>query len=242
MRHLCSWRTMVRTVSVIGLSILTACASPSTHFYTLGAVGGPTIMDSTASPSFRLDMRPVKVPPAVARSQLVVQTNATQVQVLEYERWASSLPDEIRYGLITALSQKAGGLGAKTVNHGGDVPVYRVAVDVQRFESWAGSHALIDLVWEVRTMTDDEALTCHSVVSEPVSDGYEALVGGHRRAISVVAAQVAEAMRAFAARGTESPLRPTGPSGKAGKKLLSCPHATDGVETAADRAVPRLEE
>ena len=236
-----SLRTMVRTVSTFGLAILTACASPPTRFYTLGIDSQPTITGSTASPSFRIDVRPVKVPAAVARSQLVVQINAAQVQVLEDDRWASSLPDEIRYALIAGVSQQAGAPGAKTLVRGEDVPVYEVAVDIQRFESWPGSHVLVDAVWNVSRSTGVETLTCHSVVSEPVSDGYQAIVGGHRRAISVVGAQIAKVVRAFPASATDSPLRP-GASGKAGNRALSCPHATEGAQTAADRAVARLEE
>ena len=172
----------------------------------------------------------------------MVQVNAAQVEVREDDRWASSLPDEIRYALIAGLSHQAGAADAKTVARNGDVPVYQVAVDVQRFESWPGSHTLIDVVWDVRTLADGETLTCHSVVSEPVPDGYQAVVDGHRRAISVVAAQIAKVVRALAASGTDSPLRPAGASGKAGKRMLSCPHATDGVETVTDRAVVRPEE
>ena len=243
LRQFRSWRTVVWTVTVMGLAVLTACASPPTRFYTLGTDALPTITGSTASPSYRIDVRPVKVPAAVARSELVVQTNAAQVQVLEDDRWASSLPDEIRYALIAGVSQQAGAPpGAKTVARGEDVPVYQVSVDVQRFESWPGSHVLIDVVWNVRTSSDVETLTCHSVVSEPVSDGYQAIVGGHRRAISVVAAQIAKVVRAFAATAPDSPSSPTRASGKAGKRTLSCPRVTEGAQTAADRAVPRLEE
>ncbi|MEI6002103.1 membrane integrity-associated transporter subunit PqiC [Paraburkholderia bengalensis] len=243
MKQTRSWRTMVRTVTVIGLAILTACASPPTRFYTLGTEAGPTMTGSTAGPSFRIDVRPVKVPAAVARSQLVVQVNAAQVEVREDDRWASSLPDEIRYALIAGLSHQAGAAGAKTVaRNGDDVPVYQVAVEVQRFESWPGSHTLIDVVWDVRTLADGETLTCHSVVSEPVSDGYQAVVDGHRRAIRVVAAQIAKVVRALAASGTGSPLTPAGASGRAGSRVLSCPHATDGVETVTDRTVARPEE
>ena len=242
MRQPRSWGTMVRTVTVIGLAILTACASPPTRFYTLGTEAGPTMTGSTAGPSFRIDVRPVKVPAAVARSQLVVQVNAAQVEVREDDRWASSLPDEIRYALIAGLSHQAGAAGAKTVARNGDVPVYQVAVDVQRFESWPGSHTLIDVVWDVRTLADGETLTCHSVVSEPVSDGNQAVVDGHRRAIRIVAAQIAKVVRALAASATDSPLRPAGASGKARNRMLSCPQATDGVETVTDRAVARPEE
>ncbi|WP_371880001.1 membrane integrity-associated transporter subunit PqiC [Caballeronia sp. S22] len=241
LRQPCSWRMIIRTVTVIGLAIVTACASAPTRFYTLGTDAQPRITSSTASPSFRIEVRPVKVPTAVARSQLVVQINAAQVQVLEDDRWASSLPDEIRDALIARVNQQAGAPGAGTVAHGEDVPVYQIAVDVQRFESWPGSHVLIDVVWTVRTSADVETLTCHSAVREPVSDGYQALVGGHRRAIGVVAAQIAKVVRASAASATDSPLRFTGAAGKAAKGI-SCPHAADGAQAAADSAIAPLEE
>ena len=237
-----SMRTVARTVSSLGLAVLTACASPPTRFYTLGFDAQPTITGSTASPSFRIDVRPVKVPAAVAKSQLVVQINAAQVQVLEDDRWASSLPDEIRYALIAGVSQQAGAPGAKTLARGEVVPVYEVAVDIQRFESWPGSHVLVDAVWTVSRSTGVETLTCHSVVSEPVSDRYQAVAGGHRRAISVVAAQIAKAIRAFPASATDGPLMPIGGSGEGRKRTLSCPHAIDGAQTGTERAVPRLEE
>jgi uncharacterized lipoprotein YmbA len=233
LRQTRSWRMMVRTVSVTSLAILTACAAPPTRFYTLGTDTQPTTAGSTASPSFRIDVRPVKVPAAVARSQLVVQINAAQVQVLEDDRWASSLPDEIRHALVAGVSRQAGAPRPGAIARGGDVPAYQVAVEVQRFESWPGSHVLIDAVWKMRTVPGPEALTCHSVVSEPVSDGYPAIVDGHRRAIGTIAAQIATLVRAFAASETDSPLGPTAVSGKAGKRAVSCPHATDGAQTAA---------
>lgn len=246
-----SMRRVARTLMSVGLATLAACASPPTRFYTLGIDLQPNVAGDTASPSFRIDVRPVKVPAAVARSQLVVQINAAQVQVLEDDRWASSLPDEIRAALIAGVSQQAGAPAAKTLVPGEDVPVYEVTVDIQRFESWPGSHVLVDGVWTVSRSTIADTLTCHSVVSEPVSDGYQAVAGGHRRAMSVVAAQIAKAIRAFPASGADSPSRPDGASGTAGKRgergergkrALSCPHATDSVQTAADSTAPRVDE
>jgi uncharacterized protein len=239
-RQSCSWRTMVRTVTAIGLGVLTACGSPPTRFYTLGIDAQPTITGSTANPSLRIDVRPVKVPATVARSQLVLQVNAAQVKVLEDDRWASSLPDEIRYALIAGVSEQAGAHGAKALARGEELPVYQVAVDVHRFESWPGSHVLIDVVWNVRGPAGVETLTCYSVVNEPVSDGYQAIVDGHRHAIGTIAAQIATVVRAFAASETDSPSRPTGASGEAGKRTLSCPHLTDGAQTAADGAIARV--
>lgn len=104
---------MARTVSTLAAAVLSACTAPQTHFYTLGTDGQPAKVRSTARPAFRIDMRPVKVPAAVARNQLVVQTNAGQVQMLEDDRWASPLADEIRYALIADVSQQASAAGVQ---------------------------------------------------------------------------------------------------------------------------------
>ncbi|MFP3565007.1 membrane integrity-associated transporter subunit PqiC [Paraburkholderia sp. SIMBA_030] len=222
-----SWRAMVRMVSGIALAVLTACASPPARFYTLGTDSDSTIGNRTASPAFLIDMRPVKVPVAVARSQLVVQLNAAQVKVLEDDRWASPLPDEIRNALLAALTRQASALDVHEVAP----PVYQVSVDVQRFESWPGSRALIDAVWSVRRSDDRETLTCHSIVSQPVSAGYNAVVDGHRQAIRRIAAQIAEGVREFSAASTVRPIRLAGTPGTTRKATLSCPSLAGGSDT-----------
>ncbi|MCP3705670.1 PqiC family protein [Paraburkholderia sp. CNPSo 3274] len=232
-----SSRTMVRTlVSVVGLALLTACTSPATRFYTLGIAAEPTIAKNTTSPALRIDVRPVKVPAAVARSQLVVQVNPAQVQVLEDDRWSSALPDEIRDALAARVSQQAGASAANAVGRDAGVPVYQVGVDVQRFESWPGSHVLVDVVWSVSRSAGLETLSCHSVVSEPVSGGYQAIVDGHRHAISAIADQIAEVVRDIAAPAADRPFSPAGASSRTGMTTLSCPQFIDGAQTAVDRA------
>jgi len=232
-----SSRTMVRTlVTVVGLVLLMACATPETRFYTLGAEAQPAVAKNVTSPALRVDVRPVKVPAAVARSQLVVQVNPAQVQVLEDDRWSSALPDEIRYALASRVSQQAGAFAASAVGRGEAVPVYQVGVDVQRFESWPGSHVLVDAVWSVSRSAGEETLTCHTTVSEPVSGGYQAIVDGHRRAINAIAAQIAEVVRAFAATAADRPSSPAGASGRTGMTTLSCPPLSGGAQTQVDRA------
>ncbi|MCP3725049.1 PqiC family protein [Paraburkholderia sp. CNPSo 3272] len=236
-----SSRTMVRTlVSVVGLALLTACATPVTRFYTLETDAGPAIAKNTTSPALRIDVRPVNVPAAVARSQLVVQINPAQVQVLEDDRWSSALPDEIRDAIATRVSRQAGASAANAVGRGEEVPVYQVGVDVQRFESWPGSHVLVDVVWSVSRSAGLETLSCHSVVSEPVSGGYQAIVDGHRHAINAIADQIGEVVREFAGTAADRPFRPSGASSRTGMTTLSCPQFLDGAQTAVEgAAAPR---
>ncbi|SIT35961.1 conserved exported hypothetical protein [Paraburkholderia ribeironis] len=208
---------------------MAACSSPPSRFYTLGADGAagaaaPLSTSTSAAPAWLIEVAPIDVPPQVAKNQLVVQTGPTQVQVLEQERWASLPGDEIRRALSTHLTQQLGTIDVYGTAHADTTPVYRVSMNVQRFESWPGSHALIDAVWSVRAVRSNTVMTCRSVVSEPVSGGYDALVDGHRRALAQISAQIGSAVQGMAAavaRGTTS-----GSSGKAFAVVApACPSA-----------------
>ncbi|KAA0998801.1 membrane integrity-associated transporter subunit PqiC [Paraburkholderia panacisoli] len=235
--HFNSVRAFVRAAAGISLAVLAACASPPSRFYTLGSDGGSTPADSTLGPAILIDMRPVKVPAAVARSQLVVQANATQVNVLEDDRWASPLADEIRNAMLTALSRQSGAVDVHGMARADNLAVYDVSVDVQRFEAWPGSHVLIDVIWTVRPSNSQETLTCHSIVSQPVAAGYDAIVDGHRHAIGRIAAQIAEGAREFSTTSKVHPIRIAATPGTTRKAPLSCPSLVGGSDAGTGAPV-----
>ncbi|PQV52314.1 membrane integrity-associated transporter subunit PqiC [Paraburkholderia sp. BL21I4N1] len=191
--------------ALAGVTVMTACSSPSSRFYTLGvdgSAGDVAAVDartSSAAPAWLIEVAPVDVPPQVAKNQMVVQTGPTQVKVLEDERWASLPGDEIRRALSTSLTQQLNTIDVYGTARSDSAAVYRVSLNVQRFESWPGSHALIDAVWSVRAVRSSAVMTCRSVISEPVSGGYDSLVDGHRKALMQVSLQVAAAVRSMAA-------------------------------------------
>jgi uncharacterized lipoprotein YmbA len=214
---------------------LAACASPPSRFYTLGAdaaagSAAPGGTRTAAAQTWLIEVAPVDVPPQVAKNQLVVQTAPTQVKVLEEERWASLPGDEIRRALSTSLTQQLGTIDVYGTAHPDATPVYRVSMNVQRFESWPGSHALIDAVWSVRAVRSNAVMTCRSVVNEAVSGGYDALVEGHRRALQQISGQIASAVQAMAAAAPRSAA--SGSSGKEAAVVVpACPVA--GATSAA---------
>ncbi|HYS65421.1 MAG TPA: PqiC family protein [Paraburkholderia sp.] len=189
--------------ALAGLLAMAACSSPSSRFYTLsdgGATGAaaPVSARSAAAPAWLIEVAPIDVPPQVAKNQLVVQTAPTQVNVLEQERWASLPGDEIRRALSTSLTQQLNTIDVYGTAYPDATPVYRVSMNVQRFESWPGSHALIDAVWSVRAVRSTVVMTCRSVVSEPVGSGYDSLVKGHRQALQQISLQIGAAVQAMA--------------------------------------------
>ncbi|BCF98339.1 lipoprotein [Paraburkholderia sp. PGU19] len=218
-------RTMrAAALSALLIAALAACSSPPSHFYTLSASGpSPDAVRTESNPAFLIEVPPVDVPPQVAKNQFVVQTGPTQVQVLEQERWASLPGDEIRRALSSSLTQQLGTIDVYGSPYPDRVPVYRVSVNVQRFESWPGSRAQIDAVWSVRAVRTQAVLTCRSVVSEPVSGGYDALAEGHRRAVQRIATEIAAAVRNLAA----APARGA---------AVTCPASTSGPSAAPSTA------
>ncbi|KML47491.1 hypothetical protein VL15_31880 [Burkholderia cepacia] len=208
--------------AAIAALALAACSSPPARFYTLSpADAAAPVRTAPANPAFLIEVPSVGVPEQVAKNQLVVQKNAAQVDVLEQERWASPPADEIRRALSDDLAAQLGTIDVANSAYPASVPVYRVSVNVQRFESWPGKRAAVDAVWSVRSLGTQAVMTCRTSVAEPVADGYDALVAGHRRALDVIAAQAAAGVRAMAARrGATAPQ--TG-SKTAAAPVVPCP-------------------
>lgn len=198
--------SLAACAALIGAACLAGCAaSPASRFYTLGAgsEAAPSTSGSTSNPAFLIEVPTLDVPAQVARNQLVVHEDSTRVTVLEQERWASPPADELRRALSGDLAARLGTFDVFGSPHPENVPVYRVAVNVRRFESWPGSRAVLDAVWSVRSLRTQAVLTCSTVQTETVGPGYDALVAGHRRAVGALADAIAAAVRAMAsgARG-----------------------------------------
>lgn len=181
-------------------ALLAGCSSaPRDQFYTLG--GAPVATGAPAGATLYFEMRPVTVPAEVRRPQLVVSGAEGRVDLLEHHRWAGPLPDQITGALSLAL---AGELGAVDV-YRNPAPegstLYRIGANVQRFESREGEYALLDATWNVRRLDGGDVQTCRSVFREPVGSGYEALVNGHRAALTRLAAAIAAGVRSQIAGG-----------------------------------------
>ena len=80
------------------------------------------------------------VPAQVDQPQFVVRRADDTLAVLEQERWIAPVQDEIRAALIEHLSVRLGPPGAAPRAGARD---WRVAIDVQRFDSAPGRSTLV---------------------------------------------------------------------------------------------------
>lgn len=181
----------------IAAALLAGCTSPPARFHTPGTDNVGTSSSTPARPPFLIQVLAVDVPDQVARNQLVIQKGATQVATLEQERWASSPADEIRHALSDDLAAQLGTIDVENSAYSLDIPAYRVGVNVLRFDSVLNTRVSLGAVWSVRAVGSQVVMTCRTDVTEPVTDGYDALVAGHRSALRLLASRIAAGVRAM---------------------------------------------
>lgn len=189
---------MARTVSGVVLyvvaALIAACASsPPSHFYTLSRTPAPGAAQSTLS----VVVGPVAIPAVVDLPQIVVSTGPNQVTIDEYNRWASPLSNNISRvvaeNLVDLLGTPRVSLFQQSLNADAD---FRVAIEVQSFESAPGEAATLNAVWIVRRTRDGKGETGRTTIREPTGEkGYDALAAAHSRALSRMSQDIAGAVR-----------------------------------------------
>lgn len=189
---------IARSLTACALALtLGACSSAPIRFYTLVPPSSKPAPAATAP--FLLDVPPVSIPAQVDQPQIVVRDGNQGVALLEGSQWVAPLASEIRNELSDVLVAELDTQDIYGVPHADDRPVYRVRVNVRRFDSVLGGYARIDATWSVRRAADPKSvLSCSSSLRQPVGAGMDALVHGHQKALEALAGQIAGVVRAMA--------------------------------------------
>ena len=141
----------------------------------------------------------MSVPAVVDRPQIVVDIGPNQVRLEEFNRWAAPLQNNIARviadNLVLMLGTPRVTLAAQSLSADTD---YRVAIDVQSFQSAPGAAAIVDAVWTVRRTKDGKTELGRTTVRETVPErGYDALAAAHSRALARLSQDIAAAISAL---------------------------------------------
>ncbi|PLC48444.1 hypothetical protein CR159_18085 [Pollutimonas subterranea] len=183
--------------AVLLIAGLAACASPTRQYYTLlpaSTVADSSAVETKASPKFAISVQPVELPEQVDRPQIVINdANAAQVTPLNSALWASPLSDEIRNALSNALSRQLGVLDIASGGTPESLPIWRINVRVQRFDSVYNERAVLDATWRLTPVHQrgKKTIICRAEVQVPVETGMSALIAGHQEALQKLAALIA---------------------------------------------------
>jgi len=190
-------RARARAAALLVCALLASCAaSKPDRFHTLLASDSPTTAPS-ANP-IAIDVLPVSVPAYADQPQWVLRAADDSLIVLEQERWAAPLREELRSALTERLAARWGAADAHTLARTA-ATTWQIRVDVQRFESIPAREARIDSVWSLSSSARSAlALSCRSSIRESVSDGgVPALAAAHRRAVARLADELGERLQAL---------------------------------------------
>jgi len=181
------------------LVFATGCASKPSRFYTLSATPTTPAPPSTLS----VAVSPVSIPAAVDRPQMVVAVGPNQVRLDEFNRWdgplANTIARVVAENLVARLGTPRVAVSAQTLS---TAPDYRVAIEVQRFDSALGEAATLDAVWTVSRTKDGKAQTGRTTVREAAPErSHDALAAAHSRALARLSQDIADALRALEGGG-----------------------------------------
>jgi uncharacterized lipoprotein YmbA len=172
------------------VSVGVGCTSAPVRYYTLTPPPDKTLPASETT--LAIDVRVVHTPPQLNRAELMVRTGPTEVTILENERWASAVNDEIKDAVRLELQRR---LSRMT----GLRPAFTrltLDIDVQHLEAELGRYALLEASWSATLSAAGQrsngarATTCTFQADEKIHTGYAGIVEGYQREIAALAGAI----------------------------------------------------
>jgi uncharacterized protein len=185
---------MLAIATACTLTVLTAaCASAPAHLYALSHDATAPAKAPAVSSNLVVVVGPVSIPAIDDAPQIAVTTSPNGVSLDEFNRWASPLQSNISHVVAANIGQLLGtervSLFSQSLNADAD---YRVAIDVQTFESAPGEAATLNALWIVRAK-DGRTQTGRTTIREPSPEkGFAALAAAHSRALTHLSQDIAD--------------------------------------------------
>ena len=169
------------------MGVVVGCSSAPVRYYTLTPPPDKALPASDTS--LAIDVRVVHTPPQLNRPELMVRTGPTEVTLIENERWASPLKDEIKDAVRLELRRRFSRMSGPRPA----LPKLTIYIDVQHLEAELGRYALLEVSWSATSSTPGQrsnggqATTCTFQADEKISAGYAGMVEGYQREVAAFA-------------------------------------------------------
>ncbi len=180
---------------------LAACAStPPVRYYTLGQdPAPPSPPASTTAPRLRLAIAPVSLPESLDRPNIVLHSAPTRLQILEQDRWANGLQQEIARVIAERLHARQPAFDVSYYPQAAaERPDYGLSLDVQHFDAQRGGTVTVMLRWSLLDARGTRLYGGELQAREKtLGDGVDAVVEADARALRSLADALAEALSAL---------------------------------------------
>lgn len=174
--------------------------SAAIRYYTLLPAHAVSPSAPQQDPAFRYALDPVTIPAQVDTPRIVVRSGNSELLPVEQQRWVAPLADELHAALVNGISNRLGVPEVGRVGADQRLSLYRVRVEVSRFESKLGQSASLDATWSLLRSDDPKrSATCSSHSEVAIAEGFPALADGHQRAVATLAVRIARGLEAVQA-------------------------------------------
>ncbi|MFH1803690.1 MAG: PqiC family protein [Pseudomonadota bacterium] len=177
---------------------LAGCASSDnpTRYFMLSPVT-PSMNDASRSDAV-LGVGPVTLPSHLDRSQLVIRSSENRIILLENDRWAEPLAENVRRILGENLDARIKPARIEVFPwNSRDEVMWQIAVDIVSFEKRGDGQVYLEARWKVVDfIRGDIVLSDRFAASDMPSDiGSEATIGAMSNLLGTLADEIAAAFR-----------------------------------------------
>jgi uncharacterized lipoprotein YmbA len=182
--------------ALLAVLLLAGCAgkSPRVDFYVLSADAKAVTGVAGGCSSQAISVGPVSWPKYLDQPRIVTRAGANRLEANEFNRWGGSLEDDF---VRTTIENLSGLLQSElVVNYRRSsryATVYRVEMDVLRFDGALGGDVVLEVKWSViAEATGKIALVTTSSIQKGTSGpDYEALVNASSMALAELSEEIA---------------------------------------------------
>ncbi|HWJ36120.1 MAG TPA: PqiC family protein [Steroidobacteraceae bacterium] len=141
-------KSTVGHVGVWASLLVAACASSPDHFYTLSTLPD-TARGPLSAPTVHV-LLDVTVPALVDRAEMVISTSPTAILILDHERWAAGLSDQVSQTLARDIEKRRPDMliGDRGFDQTASPPVI-MKIDIVRMSAQRGGRANIEAQWRI---------------------------------------------------------------------------------------------
>jgi uncharacterized protein len=170
--------------------LLAACASKPDHFYTLSTLPD-TARGALSTPPIHVRLT-VTVPALVDRAEMVMNTADNGILILDHERWAVSLSDQVSQTLARDIERRRSDvlIGDRGFDQATSPPV-TMKVDIVRMSALQGGRASIEAHWRIVDGSAGMDAIGSDLFEAPLNGGYASVAQAYSQTLSALAERLA---------------------------------------------------
>lgn len=173
------------------LLLLSACSfySPKSQFYMMKSDGLSAVSDKALT----VTVTRVKVPDILDKAQMVVyDKNSSEVQILEFHRWAEVLPEVLQTTITNDLMVYMPQAYVERAYFAGNTAQYSVNVKINAITAYKGDRVVLSAWWNIKNK-DGKIIVRQQkdYVAKPTDNSIGALVDAQAEAVHQMSREIA---------------------------------------------------